>query len=42
MLPQAAGIAPPPFRAGTPFPGMVARCLQCGFVATDNAAWVSP
>lgn len=36
--------APPgvPLRTGLPFPGYVAHCLQCGYVATDNEAWVGP
>lgn len=36
--------APPgiPTRTGLPFAGYVAHCLQCGFVASDNAAWVPP
>jgi hypothetical protein len=36
--------APPgvPTRLGLPYPGYVAHCLKCGFVSTDNAAWVAP
>lgn len=31
-----------PLRTGLPFAGYVACCLQCGFMSTDNAAWVRP
>ncbi len=37
-------VAPPgvPLRTGLPYAGMCARCLMCGYLATDNAAWVGP
>lgn len=39
LVPLAPGV---PLRLGLPFAGNCARCCMCGYLATDNAAWVGP